>query len=186
MQLLSGRFRNLSLRGRGIESVTRPMTARARASLFDHLAHHPDVSLGEAVIVDGFCGTGALGLEALSRGAREGFFMDNSAKVINNLRLITHKLPDDVLTHCFVTDLTASIVKPDDYSLADIIFLTPPWGSGLGATAAANLRDGGWLTDEALLVVEVKKNETCLLRDDFEFRYQRVIGDHKLLFFIPR
>ena len=153
MRIIAGEFRGRALAsvGKGDAGAhLRPTTDRVRESLFNVLNHHVDFD--GLRVLDLFAGTGALGLEALSRGAAHATFVDDGRVAQGLIR----KNID--LTRC--TDRTA-LVRRDATRLQansgppfDLIFMDPPYGKGLGQKALTALTEGGWLSDDALVVWE--------------------------------
>ncbi|WP_315811162.1 16S rRNA (guanine(966)-N(2))-methyltransferase RsmD [Bradyrhizobium sp. SZCCHNR2028] len=155
MRVVGGR-----LRGRNIASPAsreiRPTQDRLREALFNILVHAYDDPIAGARVLDLFAGTGALGIEAVSRGAAFTLFVDNGAEARALLRNNVEALGLGGVTKVYRRDATdlgpAHPVEP--FSL---VFLDPPYGKGLAEKALAALRDGGWLAPSALLVVEEAK-----------------------------
>jgi 16S rRNA (guanine966-N2)-methyltransferase len=131
-----------------------------RESLFNMLTHgdfdgYGDVFEGTQAL-DAFCGSGALGLEARSRGADHVVFMDNDAAAISAARGNAALLNEGANVICLVCDVTNPPVAEKPCSL---VFLDPPYGRELAVTALTALREKGWLAPGALCVVETAKNE---------------------------
>lgn len=153
MRIIAGKYRGTTLAavGKGDAGAhLRPTSDRVRESLFSMLTHH-DVLIG-ARVLDLFAGTGALGLEALSRGAREVCFVENGRV---GQRLITENIAKlriedtTVLMRNDATRLSDWIAAP-----FDLVFLDPPYGKGMGQQALEAARVGGWLADSAMIVWE--------------------------------
>src|SRR4029079_528949 len=127
-----------------------------RESLFNILAHAYGNPIEGGRVLDLFAGTGALGIEAVSRGAAFVLFVDNGAEARALLRQNVEALGLGGVTKVYRRDATGlGPVHPmEPFSLA---FLDPPYGKGLGEKAVASLRDGGWLTPDALVIVEEAK-----------------------------
>ncbi len=125
----------------------RPTAERVREAAFDRLVHAGlDPPLEGAAFLDAFAGTGAVGLEALSRGAARAGFIERDPAVLTLLR---RNVGDAGTIHA------RDAASPGPASAAyDIAWLDPPWGSGLAAPAVAALGRGGWLRPGALVVVE--------------------------------
>ena len=124
--------------------------------MFNILIHAYDDPIEGARVLDLFAGTGALGIEAVSRGAKFALFVDNGAEARALLRNNVEALGLGGVTKVYRRDATdlgpAHPVEP--FSLA---FLDPPYGKGFAEKALVSLRDGGWLTPGALVVVEEAK-----------------------------
>jgi len=131
----------------------RPTADRLRESLFNILAHSFDDPVTGARVLDLFAGTGALGIEAISRGAAFALFVDDGAEARALIRQNVDALGLGMVTRVFRRDATnlgaAHPVEP-----FGLVFLDPPYRKGLAAPALASLHDGGWLTPDALVVVE--------------------------------
>ncbi|HBG98701.1 MAG: 16S rRNA (guanine(966)-N(2))-methyltransferase RsmD [Rhodobacteraceae bacterium] len=156
MRIVGGRLRGRALAalGAGDRSAhLRPTLDRVRENLFNLLAHG---AAGDPVpgarVLDAFAGTGALGFEALSRGARQATFLDTGRKALALLRRNAGLLDlGDA-----VTILQRDATRPGRCPGApcDLIFLDPPYGTGLGATALSALAGDGWIAPGAILVWE--------------------------------
>ena len=152
MRIVGGRLRGRALAAPKSQSI-RPTADRLRESLFNILVHgHGDPITG-ARVLDLFAGTGALGLEAISRGAAFALFVDDGAEARALLRQNVEALGVAAATRIFRRDATrlgaAHPVEP-----FGLVFLDPPYGRGLAEKALTSAREGGWLTDDALIVVE--------------------------------
>jgi 16S rRNA (guanine966-N2)-methyltransferase len=149
--------------------------------VFNILVHAYDDPIEGARVLDLFAGTGALGIEAVSRGARFALFVDNGAEARALLRNNVEALGLGGVTKVFRRDATnlgpAHPVEP--FSLA---FLDPPYAKGLAEKALASLRDGGWLTAGALLVVEEAKAAAFVVPEAFEELERRAYDDTEFVF----
>ncbi|TMI99935.1 MAG: 16S rRNA (guanine(966)-N(2))-methyltransferase RsmD [Alphaproteobacteria bacterium] len=152
MRIVGGRLRGRALAAPKSQGI-RPTADRLRESLFNILAHAHGDPVPGARVLDLFAGTGALGLEAVSRGAAFALFVDDAAEARALLRQNVEALGVAAVTRIFRRDTTmlgpAHPVEP--FSL---VLLDPPYGKGLAEQALASAREGGWLTNEALIVVE--------------------------------
>lgn len=180
MRIVGGR-----LKGRNIASPTtqaiRPTADRLREALFNILIHAYDNPVLDARVLDLFAGTGALGIEAVSRGAGFTLFVDNGAEARALLRNNVEALGLGGVTKVYRRDAAnlgpAHPVEP--FSLA---FLDPPYRMKLGEQALASLRDGGWLVPQALVVVEEAKNAEFKAPDGFEELERRAYDDTEFTF----
>jgi 16S rRNA (guanine966-N2)-methyltransferase len=153
VRIIAGTYRGTVLAdvGKGDAAAhLRPTSDRVRESLFSMLTHL-DVIHG-ARVLDLFAGTGALGLEALSRGAHEAVFVENGR--------VAQKLIAQNIEKLRVRDTTA-LMRNDATGLGawpaapfDLVFLDPPYGKGMGQQALAAMLAGGWLTKGATVVWE--------------------------------
>jgi 16S rRNA (guanine966-N2)-methyltransferase len=155
MRIVGGTFRGRVLAGPSSQAI-RPTADRLRESIFNILAHAYGDPVTGARVLDLFAGTGALGLEALSRGAAFALFVDDGAEARAIIRQNVQTLGVAGVSRIFRRDATKlGDVHPNDpFSL---VFLDPPYGKGFAEKALASARAGGWLTDDALVVVEDAK-----------------------------
>jgi 16S rRNA (guanine966-N2)-methyltransferase len=159
----------------------RPTADRLRESLFNILMHAYDNPIDGARVLDLFAGTGALGIEAVSRGAAFALFVDNGAEARALLRNNVEALGLGGVTKVFRRDATnlgpAHPVEP--FSL---VFLDPPYCKGLAEQALASLCDGAWLMAGALLVVEEAKAAGFAAPEGFEELERRAYDDTEFVF----
>ncbi|QDH17056.1 16S rRNA (guanine(966)-N(2))-methyltransferase RsmD [Swingsia samuiensis] len=138
---------------------TRPTSDRTRQAIFDMLAHAPWYGrefLENAVVLDAFAGTGAMGLEALSRGAQRVSFIERDRSALQALR--------QNLDTCHAREhsrvLSCSVTHPPKASEAhNLIFLDPPYGKGLVESGLTALSRSGWIAENALIVAETGATE---------------------------
>ena len=183
MRIIGGRLRGRRLAAPNSQA-TRPTADRLRESLFNILTHAYEDPIAGARVLDLFAGTGALCIEALSRGAAFALFVDERAEARALMRENVAALGLGGVSRIFRRDATklgaAHPVEP--FSLA---FLDPPYGQGLAEAALESARAGAWLTPGALIVVEeaadagFKSSESfdeCERRryDDTEFTFLRL------------
>ena len=180
MRVVGGRLKGRNLASPSSQAI-RPTADRLRESVFNILVHAYDNPIEGARVLDLFAGTGALGIEAVSRGAAFALFVDNGAEARALLRNNVEALALGGVTKVFRRDATnlglAHPVEP--FSVA---FLDPPYGKGLAEKALASLRDGGWLTPGALLVVEEAKAASFKPPDGFEELERRAYDDTEFVF----
>ena len=161
---------------------TRPTSDRARESLFNILRHGIGVKLEGAHVMDLFAGSGALGLEALSRGAAACTFIDRDwdAK-----RCIEHNLDTFAFTdRSTVLKLDAAHLPPRSANVAPthLAFLDPPYGQGLASTALTSLQQGEWLARKAFIVVETGETEDFNAPAPYTLTDQRTYGRAQISF----
>jgi 16S rRNA (guanine966-N2)-methyltransferase len=152
MRVIGGRLRGRAFIGPKSQAI-RPTADRLRESLFNILVHSYGDPMAEARVLDLFAGTGALGVEALSRGAVFALFVDESAEARALIRGNIAALGLGGAARIFRRDATRlGPVHPlAPFSLA---FLDPPYGLGLAEKSLASAHGGGWFTPNALIVVE--------------------------------
>ncbi len=156
MRIVAGRLRGKKLAEVGAGDAAahlRPTTDRVRESLFNVIASgkHGDPITGVRVL-DLFAGTGALGLEALSRGAAHVTFVDDGTAARALLRENVALCSAQGVTKVFRRDATD--LGPVKGGAFDLVFLDPPYGQGLGERALASALQGGWIAPGALVVWE--------------------------------
>ncbi|MEA2875305.1 MAG: rRNA (guanine966-N2)-methyltransferase [Hyphomicrobiales bacterium] len=152
MRIVGGRLRGRALAAPKTQSI-RPTADRLRESLFNILIHAYGDPMTGARVLDLFAGTGALGLEAISRGAVFAQFVDDGVEARALQRQNVEALGVAAITRIFRRDATklGSVHPAEPFSL---VFLDPPYGKSLAEQALTSARDGGWLSDGALIVVE--------------------------------
>jgi 16S rRNA (guanine966-N2)-methyltransferase len=180
MRIVGGRLRGRALAAPKSQAI-RPTADRLREALFNILVHAYGDPVSGARVLDLFAGTGALGLEALSRGAAFALFVDDGAEARALLRENTASLGLGGVTRIFRRDATrlgmAHPVEP--FALA---FLDPPYGKGLAEKSLTAARDGGWLAPGALVVVEEASDAGFRPPDGFHELERRDYDDTQLIF----
>ncbi|OYX23496.1 MAG: 16S rRNA (guanine(966)-N(2))-methyltransferase RsmD [Rhodobacterales bacterium 32-66-7] len=156
MRIIGGTRRGLRLTGVGegdVEAHLRPTSDRVREAIFNLLINggHGNPVAG-ARVLDLFAGTGALGLEALSRGAAEVTFVDDGAKALALLRANIARMRAGGETRVLRLDATRLGKAPN--APFTLVFLDPPYGKAMGEAALAAAHMGGWLAPEAMIVWE--------------------------------
>jgi 16S rRNA (guanine966-N2)-methyltransferase len=180
MRIVGGQHRGRTLvapRSRDI----RPTSDRLRESLFNILAHGYSDPVTGARVLDLFAGTGALGLEAMSRGAAFALLVDDGAEARALIRENVEALGLGGATRIFRRDATKlGDVHPNEpFSL---VFLDPPYGRGLAAQALVSARAGGWLTRDALIVVEEAADAAFAAPEGFTEIERRRYDDTEIVF----
>jgi 16S rRNA (guanine966-N2)-methyltransferase len=186
MRIVGGKFK-----GRAIAAPsgrdTRPTGDRAREAVFNILAHAPwSAGIADRRVIDLFAGSGALGLEAMSRGAAFALFVETEAVARGAIRDNIEALGLFGTTRIHRRDATDLGLKPAGLGPPfDLVFMDPPYHKGLGERALACLREGAWLTTDALIVFECAADETPAT-PDFETLDTRDYGAAKVLFLRAR
>lgn len=155
MRIIGGSARGLKLAevGEGdARAHLRPTTDRVRESIFNLLINSLDLNLEGLRVLDLFAGTGALGLEALSRGAARVAFVDDGVAARALLRANIEKMRAMGATDVWRRDATR--LGPNRGAGYDLIFLDPPYAQGLGERALASALEGGWIAPGATVVWE--------------------------------
>jgi 16S rRNA (guanine966-N2)-methyltransferase len=182
MRITAGKFK-----GRGLtppkDLGVRPTSDKVRQAIFNILEHKDfgfDVAIAGARVLDLFAGTGAMGLEALSRGARYCLFIDDAAESRALIRQNIEALGLTGATKIWRRD-AASLGALDTLSPFTLAFLDPPYRKALLAPALTGLRDGGWLTPPALIVAEMPAEETLPPTDGYDMLDDRLYGDTRVV-----
>lgn len=158
MRIIAGRFKGKTLDvPKGLN--TRPTTDRVREALFNVLEHGtPQVDYEGCRVLDLFAGSGALGLEALSRGARYSLFIEDDAGARGAIRRNVEALGLTGITKIWRRDATrlgaVGTIVP-----FDLVFCDPPYGKRLGMQALASASEGGWLARGAIAVLEERAGQ---------------------------
>ncbi|MEO1397589.1 MAG: 16S rRNA (guanine(966)-N(2))-methyltransferase RsmD [Pseudomonadota bacterium] len=152
MRIVGGEYRGRRL-AQPSNQLIRPTTDRNREALFNILGHKSDVTLQGARVLDLFAGTGALGLEAMSRGARFALFVEEGTQGRSLIRRNIETLGLNGRTKLFRRDAT-KLGSVGSMAPFDLVFADPPYGKGLGSRAAQALIRGGWLAPSAILILE--------------------------------
>ncbi|MGL4396161.1 MAG: 16S rRNA (guanine(966)-N(2))-methyltransferase RsmD [Hyphomicrobium sp.] len=186
MRIVAGRFRGRSLATPDHDGL-RPTSDRVRESVFNVLAHGVDgFTLTGCRVIDLFAGTGALGLEAVSRGAAYCLFVDDSAdaRALIRRNIETFGLTGE--TRIFRRDAT-DLGPAGTMDRYDLAFLDPPYDKGLAEKALAALAAGKWLTPSAIVVVEERADTPLAVPAAFEHITTRSWGDTevKILRYAP-
>ncbi|MEP2530217.1 16S rRNA (guanine(966)-N(2))-methyltransferase RsmD [Shimia sp.] len=182
MRVIAGQFRGTALAsvGKGDAGAhLRPTTDRVRESLFNVLMGGKfGDPISDARVLDLFAGTGALGLEALSRGAATVVFVDDGRKagslIRENIRLTRSK------SDCRLISRDATRLPANDATPFDLVFLDPPYGKGMGLRALEAASAGGWIAPGALIVWE--ENAPQIAPQGFGLLDQRKYGDTHVTF----
>src|SRR5690349_10820359 len=180
MRIVGGKLRSRPLAGPKSDAV-RPTTDRSREALFNILTHSYGDPIAGARVLDLFAGTGALGIEAVSRGAAYALFVDEGVEARALLRSNVESLGLGGVTRIFRRDATrlgpAHPIEP--FSL---VFLDPPYGQDLAEKALKSARDGGWLDSGARIVVEEAADAGFAAPEDFMELERREYDDTALVF----
>ena len=184
MRITGGQYGGRRLAAPG-DARVRPTSDRVRQALFNILAHN-DFGIGfaleSAAVCDLFAGTGALGIEALSQGARYCLFVDDDADSRALVRANVEALQLTGVTKIWRRDATAlGPLGAGAGGPFDLVFLDPPYRKNLIPPALASLREGGWLAENALIVAEMAADET-FEAPDFQTLDERAYGETRVRF----
>lgn len=180
MRIVAGRFKGRALVApRGAD--TRPTSDRLRETIFNIL-EHGGYPLAGVRVLDLFAGTGALGFEALSRGAAYALFVEESAAARAAIHANIETLGLEGATKIFRRDATHLGAMPAGAGGPfELIFLDPPYGMGLVLPALESLQAGSWLSKRAILVIETGADEALALPSCLTQQDSRVYGDTRLI-----
>lgn len=179
MRIVAGKHRGAKLTApEGLE--IRPTSERAREALFSILdgGRFP-LALRGARVLDLFAGTGALGLEALSRGAAQVVFVESGAPALAALRTNIAKLRAAGMAQVRESDATRFLERTP--VPADLILMDPPYGSGLWAEALDTIGRGGWVGPDTVIAVEVGKKEDVAAPSGYALVDDRRYGAARLI-----
>jgi len=180
VRIVGGRFRGRGLAGPRSDAI-RPTSDRLRETIFNILGHAYDDPVTDARVLDLFAGTGAMGLEALSRGASFALFVDDGAQARGLIRENVDALGLAGVTRLFRRDATRmGSAKPNEPFT--LVFCDPPYGKDLAPRALASCAEGGWLAPGTLVVVEEAQGSDVALPIGFEQIERRDYGETKVLF----
>lgn len=170
MRIIAGAWRGRALVAPAGEA-TRPTADRVRQALFDRLMHAPWAGRGAVVgarVLDAFAGTGALGLEALSRGAAHATFLDMARTALDAVR--ANALACGAEVRCTV--LAGDALRPPPGQGCGLVFLDPPYGQALVGRAMDALAGAGWIAPGALVVAEIGRDDPLPRPDPVDDRTQ--------------
>jgi 16S rRNA (guanine966-N2)-methyltransferase len=180
VRIIAGEFKGRRLRSPTGQAI-RPTSDRAREALFNILEHGAPPVRGTRFL-DLFCGTGAIGLEAHSRGAREVVLVDNDNAALRLARANLERIGAPPSVRLLARDATR--LGPTAHPF-DLVFLDPPYRSGLAGAALEGLRRDGWLGAEALVTLELAATEDLRLPHGYTLERERRYGSAKFLFLRP-
>lgn len=180
MRIIAGRYKVTTLYA-PLGKETRPTLDRARQTLFDILMHAPwagKVFMENAIVLDAFAGTGALGLEALSRGAQKAFFFEKNKQ--------TRQFLEKNIQLCRANSISIlykdALAPPLSPCLCNLIFFDPPYHQELIPVALQKLQKQRWISSDALIITETAIDEELPMDQSFTLLNERKIGAAYLKF----
>ena len=180
MRIVGGR-----LRGRGLvgprSNTIRPTSDRLRESLFNILLHGYGLPRPGTRVLDLFAGTGALGLEAISRGAGYALFVESGVEGRGIIRANIDALGLTGVTRILRRDAT-DLGGAGTRARSNLVFCDPPYGRDLGEAALASAAACGWLAPDAVCVIEERADIEIALASGFELLERREMGESQLQF----
>lgn len=174
MRIVGGKFRGRPLATPQTNAI-RPTTDRTRESLFNILMHKYSDKIEDGRILDLFAGTGALGIEALSRGGRYGVFIEESAEGRGLLRQNIENFGLQGQTKVFRRN-ACQLGPAGTLEAFDVIFADPPYGQGLGEKALLSALEGNWLNSDAIIILEEEADALLDLDERFVIEDERDYG----------
>ncbi len=180
MRIVGGKHRGAALVGPKSMAI-RPTTDRLRESLFNILVHAYEDPIIDARVLDLFSGTGALGLEALSRGARFCLFVEEAIEARGLIRRNIETLGATGVTKLWRRDATKLGVI-EGQTPFNLVFADPPYGKSLGDKALASALEGGWLAPGTLCVLEERADADVVVPDGMEAEEVREFGESRVWF----
>ncbi len=159
----------------------RPTSDKVRQAIFNTLSHMQAVR--GAHVLDCFCGTGALGIEAISQGARLAVFMDKNKRSLELARENVSNLNIET-ANFLLRDATNLKKRPDGMEPFSLIFLDPPYNKNMIDPTLKSLHQGNWLATNTVCVLEVEKNHNPISLDAYIFHNEKTYGDSAVLYYV--
>ncbi len=179
MRIVGGQFRGRTLKSPSSQAI-RPTSDKLRESVFNILAHAYGDPITDARVLDLFAGTGALGIEALSRGAKFALFVDEGTEARGLIRANVEAMSLTGVTKIFRRD-AAKMGEIGALAPFDLVFCDPPYGKGFAEKSIASARAGKWLAAGALVVVEEAVKAAFKTPEGFEEIERREYGDSEIV-----
>jgi 16S rRNA (guanine966-N2)-methyltransferase len=186
MRIVGGQFRAKTLASPPGLS-TRPTSDRARQAVFNILEHaswRPFILPENAAVLDVFAGTGALGLESLSRGAAEAVFIEQSPEALKVLRQNIDSMKIGAKTQVLRADAMRPPLRPAALAPRNLVFLDPPYGKNMGYAALNALVAKDWLAPNAVCVMEMSRKQPEPLPEGFTLADTRHYGVAEVRFLL--
>ncbi len=182
MRIVAGKFKGREIKGPA-SGATRPTSDRVRESIFNILAHGIDgFTLEETRVLDLFAGTGALGLEAVSRGAKFCCFVDEDAGARGVIRANAEACGVLGQTRIWRRD-AAGLGPCAPHTPYGLVFADPPYSMGLGEKALVSVLGGGWLMPDGIVVLEEASRSLLAEISGLELLDKREYGDTQVRFY---
>ncbi len=185
MRIIGGIYKGIPLFSPKDGNITRPTTDRVRENLFNILEN---LQVSEAiykwqnqVVLDAFCGTGALGIEALSRGASTALFIDNNTQAVDICKKNIEycKIPSRI-ANIKLQNLPITKEGSNIHSQYSMIFLDPPYGKNLGIDTLLSLKKYNLLDKNMICILETDKKQPETIPNDFKIIDERLYGRVRL------
>jgi 16S rRNA (guanine966-N2)-methyltransferase len=180
MRVVAGKFRGRNLKSPSGNEI-RPTADRLRESVFNILVHAYGDPITDARVLDLFAGTGALGIEALSRGAKFALFVDDGPEARALIRENVEALGLGGAAKIFRRD-AANLGAAHPNEPFSLVFCDPPYGKGLAEKALVSAREGSWLTPDVVMVVEEAVSAKFASPEGFTEIERRAYDDTEFVF----
>lgn len=177
MRITGGHHRSRKLETPKGDAV-RPTSDKVRQAVFNMLNSRG--VLQDAVVIDAFCGTGALGLEALSQGASYCTFFDKNKSSVQLCKSNVAALREEGRSKIMLQDATKLRERSDSATAASLVFLDPPYHQDLVQKSIKSLSENNWLDDDCFFVIETAKDES-VMSDKIEIINEKTYGDTKII-----
>ncbi|QIT35808.1 16S rRNA (guanine(966)-N(2))-methyltransferase RsmD [Wolbachia endosymbiont of Brugia pahangi] len=176
LRIIAGKYRGRKI-ATGKHLAARPTMSIVREAVFNILSSKKTIY--NLNILDLFCGSGSFSFEALSRGAKHAFIVDLD---YYNLQLPEKTAKDLGITDSITLICCSANALPKPVSKCDIVFIDPPYYSNLVNSTLDGLANSGWLSDDALIILEVRKNEDFQCSKNFSVILERTYGIARIIF----
>ncbi|MGL9760766.1 MAG: 16S rRNA (guanine(966)-N(2))-methyltransferase RsmD [Wolbachia sp.] len=176
LRIIAGKYRGRKI-ATGKHLASRPTMGVVREAIFNTLFSKKPIH--NSNVLDLFCGSGSFSFEALSRGAKHAFMVDSDYYNLELPKKTAGNLgtTDDITLICYSAD---KLPKP--ISQCDIVFIDPPYNSNLVHSTLDGLAHSGWLSDDALIILEIRKNEDFQCNKNFSIVLERTYGIARIIF----
>ncbi len=180
MRIIGGKFKGKKLISPSNNKI-RPTSDRVREAIFNILSIKIKNNFAAQNVLDLFAGSGALGLEAASRGANNIVFIDNGAHARS---LIRRQIDNLALTNNvkLLGYDAANLRKNTKFPPFNLIFLDPPYQKGLGEKALISALKNGWIADKAMIIFEEQANKNIEFPEQFTISDRRKFGNSEIYF----
>jgi len=181
IKIIAGKHKNKHI-NTPKSSSARPTSSRLRETIFNILKHSKSVNvkINNLDVIDLFAGSGALGLEALSRGCKRCIFIDNSIDSIKTITNNIKKLNEEKNARVIKLDANTPNKEEYDYNLC---FIDPPYDFKNIANIIEKWSNSGWLKNDTIYIYEKRKNTNFHLSNNFQIIESRIEGISEILFF---
>ncbi|MCV3769517.1 MAG: 16S rRNA (guanine(966)-N(2))-methyltransferase RsmD [Wolbachia pipientis] len=178
LRIIAGKYRGRKIVTTNKHSTIRPTMNIVREAIFNILSSKKNIY--NLNVLDLFCGSGSFSFEALSRGAKHAFMVDSN---YHNLQLPKKTAKDFGTTKNITLICCSANQLPKTISQCDIVFIDPPYNSNLVYPTLNRLASSGWLNNDALIILEISKNENFKCNKNYNIILERTYGIAKIFFF---